>query len=319
MTLWAVTGGRGYVARALVRRLEAHGADVRVLTRRSCEDKGGVVGDIRDRAAVAEVVRGADVVVHLAAYVHRAVRTPAERRECHGVIAGGTATLIEAIGEHSRGAFLVHVSTSNVYAPSSAALVETSPLAPRTAYGKAKLQAEELVLSARRSHGLHASILRPAMVLGPGAPGNFARLIALVRRGIVPEVHDGSNRKSIVCIETLVDSIIATARKRSDTDGEIFNVAEAEALTMREIIGCIARALGTKPFVVPVSPLLLRAGSAFFGSVLRVMPGRYPDIRELVESYAATVVLDDRKLKLLDLERAADLGIAIANTVRAAR
>lgn len=335
MTRWALTGGSGYIASALAAQLRADGADVRLLSRREpcsvglrpASDLGGrpeahttrgganaldvIVGDIRDRDALARLVTGADVVVHLAAYVHRAVRTRAEHDECRGVIAGGTAALVDAIGAHAPSALLINISTASVYAPSRDALTEDSPLAPETPYGEAKLEAEQLVRTVR------ATTLRPAMVLGPNAPGNFDRLVAMVRRGLIVEVGGGRNRKSILPVETLVEAILAVARQQPA--GETFNVAGGDPLTMHEIARCIAEALNRKPLTVSLPLPLLRVGGKLADGVAKVVPLRLPKFGQIVESYASSVVLDDTRLReRLGLVPSVDVRSAIASAALSA-
>ena len=70
---WALTGASGFVGRALAQAALARGASVRGLTRGAALPAGveAIRGDLADRDALARLVHGADVVVHLAAYVHR--------------------------------------------------------------------------------------------------------------------------------------------------------------------------------------------------------------------------------------------------------
>ena len=318
MTLWAITGGNGYIARALADRLSVNGFEVRSLSRTPTGGHASVAGDIRDATALASLVHGADVVVHLAAYVHRAVRTRSEHEECQAVNVGGTAALIEAIAAHAPDAFLIHVSTANVYASSGLPLGESAPLAPETPYGRSKLEAERLVLAAHASHRVHGTVLRPAMVFGPGAPGNFARLVSVVRRGIFVDIG-GGNRKSILPVETLIDAILAVAARRELADGEVFNVAGGEPLTMHEITLCMGGALGRKPRRVVVPFPLLRFGARLADEALRILPKRLPKLAQIVESYASSVVLDDTKLRSrLGFQPAVDVRTAIARAALSA-
>src|SRR5262249_33201620 len=64
MALWALTGGTGYIGTQLAAALVARGDHVQTLARRDAT----IIGDIRDDEAVRRLVRGADVVVHLAAF-----------------------------------------------------------------------------------------------------------------------------------------------------------------------------------------------------------------------------------------------------------
>lgn len=296
--LWAVTGGSGFIGRHLIARLQGEGIACRALLRGGSAAGAEMIrGDIRDRDAVARLVSGAGVVVHLAGYVHRAVRTRRQREECRSVNAGGTAAVVDAVIGGAPDAFLIHVSTASVYAPSDEPLTETAPTIPQNAYGASKLEAEQLVIEAYRTRELRAAILRPAVVFGAGAPGNLARLAAMIRRGLLIEIGRGENQKSILPVDTLVDAIIALARHRAAADGEIFNVTGGPPMSMRLISDSIARAVGRTPqrLAVPRAPLFV--AGRLLDALLTVVPLRAPKLSQMVESYGSTAVLDDAKLR----------------------
>lgn len=304
---WAVTGGTGFIGRHLVAALRRDGIGCRVLTRGA--DVAGcevVRGDIADRRAVEELVREADVVVHLAGYVHREARTAAQRAECMAANVDGTRNVVDALTAAHPSAVLIFVSTANVYGREFDGVDESAVPHPQTVYGLSKLRAEEIVLGSR----VDATVLRPAMVFGEDGPGNLPRLVSLIRRGIALEVSGGRNRKSLVPVELLVSAIRAAARDRAEAAGRIFNVG-GEALTIRRINELIATALGVTPrrIALPRAPVVAAASIADL-----VRPG----IRQKVETFAATNVLDDHRLRALpSFHSAVDVEAALARTARA--
>lgn len=277
-TQWAVTGGSGFVGGALVRSLELGGVAVRTLARRPLARADHVVGDVRDEAALRELIAGADVVVHAAAYVHRRVRSVAERVECFAVNAGATETLARLIAADRRPPHLIYISSASVYAPSGERLDEQSPLGPDTPYGESKAAAERIVAK------IGATIVRPAMVFGAGGPGNLQRLLRMIRSRVVFELRGGAQRKSLLPVEDLVAAIRTIARERSVTEGETFNLASA-TLTMREIVDELAAALAIRPLRVPLPLFLARTAR------------RIPPLTRLVDAYASDVIMDDAKLR----------------------
>jgi nucleoside-diphosphate-sugar epimerase len=310
--IWAVTGGSGFIGRHLIARLQEEGIACRALVRGGSAGGAEMIrGDIRDRDAVVRLVSGAGVVVHLAGYVHRVVRTRREREECRSVNAGGTAAVVDAVIGSAPDAFLIHVSTASVYAPSDEPLTETAPTIPQNAYGASKLEAEQLVIDAARE--LHAAIIRPAMVFGDGAPGNLAHLTSMIRRGFLIEIGRGENRKSILPVGTLVDAILALALNRDAADGEIFNVTGGEPMTMRLIADAIASAVGRAPrrIAMPRAPLFI--AGRLLDALLAVVPLPVPKLSQMVESYGSTVVLDDAKLRVrIGFTPSADVRAALA-------
>src|SRR5450755_2038262 len=175
--LWAVTGASGFIGAALLRSLDVDGVPVRTLSRTPLDRPDHLAADLRDPVAIRQLVQDASVVVHLGAYVHRSVRSPESRAECDAINVGGTRLLVEAIAAAPSAPFLIFISRANVYAPSGRAVDESAPLGPSAAYGQSKLDAERLVLAAP----IRATVLRPAIVFGTGAPGNLERLIRMIR------------------------------------------------------------------------------------------------------------------------------------------
>lgn len=284
MARWAVTGASGYIGTALCRTLVAQGHDVRTL-----------VGDVRDAAAVEQLVATADVVVHLAAYVHRRASSRAQQRECHAVNVEGTRVVTDAVMRRAPAAFLEYISSANVYGPSTTAAVETVVLEPRTFYGRTKVEAEQVVRDAI-ARGLRAAILRPAMVFGPGAPGNLARLVGFVRRGVVLMLGSGENRKTLAPIERLVAAMIAVASAQEITAGEVYNVG-GTALSLKTILDTIADELAVKPRTIRLPLAPVKGAAWLFDTLTGWTPA--PSVRQMVETYVAPSLIDDSKLSQL--------------------
>jgi nucleoside-diphosphate-sugar epimerase len=285
--LWAITGASGYLGRALRADLSVAGIPSRGLARAGAE----IAADTRDSDAVRALVRGADVVVHLAAYVHRAARGRAARNECWSVNVDGTQAVIDAVAAESPSAFAIFVSTANVYGPSEAPLDEASPCRPATAYGQSKLEAEGRFLSAVRSGAIRGCVLRPAVIFGPGAPGNMARLAAMVCSGRVVQIAHGAARKSIVPVSTAVGAIRAVATAQAAVNGEVINVA-GEPLRIAEIIDRLAAARGAAPRTISIprwAATMARWGVSWIA----------PSLAASIETYATDAVLTGDKLARL--------------------
>jgi nucleoside-diphosphate-sugar epimerase len=293
MVRWALTGANGFVGRALADRLRAEGHPVRGLTRRvGSLAYDHIVGDVTDQRAVAALVERADVVVHLAAYVHKKATSEAAQRECREVNVDGANRVAQAV--FATGGYLVLVSTANVYAPSEEPATEKDALKPRTLYGETKLEAEENV-RALFGKGLRGTIVRPAMVFGPGAPGNLRRLVGLVQRRIIPFVGTGANRKTMAPIGRLIAAIRAVADDQQAANGKAFNVGGI-TLSMRGVVKEIGEELGIEPRIIP----LPKGPMAMIGRLLdRIPSSRLPSLSQMVETFTSSSVVDDHRLQAL--------------------
>ena len=163
---WLVVGSRGMLGTDLIAALA--GRDVTGL------DLPEI--DITDRAQVARVVAGYDVVVNCAAFT--AVDAAEEREAAaFAVNAVGPANLAAACAENQ--AQLLHISTDYVFdGAASAAYPTDAPIAPRSAYGRTKAAGEWAV---RAESGGLAWILRTAWLYGAHGP-NFVRTMIDLER-----------------------------------------------------------------------------------------------------------------------------------------
>jgi nucleoside-diphosphate-sugar epimerase len=149
MTTLAITGGTGFVGTRLIEQALAAGYQVRALTRRAQQPREGVAwiaGALDDATALADLVAGADAVIHVAGVVNAADRA--------GFSAGNIAGT-QAVGDAARTAGVrrfVHVSSLAAREPQL------------SAYGWSKRGAEEVVAAS----GLDWTMVRPTAVFGPG-------------------------------------------------------------------------------------------------------------------------------------------------------
>ena len=251
-----------------------------------------VQGDLFDDAALSELVTGADVVVHSAAFVHRNTRSAREHDLCWKTNVDGTRRLIDAVARSGSDPFLIYVSTVSVYDAQRETLTEETATLPANVYGRSKLQAEQDILEACTAGKLRAAILRPAVVIGPGAPGNVARLIAMARKGFFLSDGSGRVRKSLLPIENLIAAIEAVATLEPPV--AVFNVG-GDPLTLGEIRETIQRGLGSKARAVPLSPLRLLTSPLLEPARKMLPPLRR--VSEQVSTYTRSVVVDDTKLR----------------------
>ncbi len=250
-----VTGGSGYFGSLLVAELLARGYAVRSLDVNDAEDRPAdvelVQGDVRDADTVARAVRGIDIVFHNVAQVPLAH----DRDLFESVNVGGTGVLLEA-SLLAGVAKVVHTSSSAVYGvPEALPVTESTPATPREAYGRAKLEAEQLC-RAMTTRGLDVSIIRPRTILGHGRLGIFAILFEWMADGADVVVFGrGDNRYQFVHAADLAD---ATIRAGERAGSESYNVGAQEFGTMRDALEGLAEHAGTGVHVrsLPLRPAM---------------------------------------------------------------
>ncbi len=266
-----VTGATGFVGRALVARLVSEGRAVRGAVRASSGELPAqveriVVGGIGPETAWKRAVDGVHAVVHLAARVHM---TGEEATRSLPLFRAVNAAASETLARAARNAGVrrfVLLSTTTVYGDRSRGrpFDESSAPAPASLYAKSKLEAEQLVAGALAGSPTELVVLRPPLVYGPNAKGNFARLVRLVRRGVPLPLASVRNRRSLVFVGNLVDAIVRVLDHPAAA-GRTYVVSDGEDLSTPDLIARVAAALGRPPRLFAFPPALLRFAGALLG------------------------------------------------------
>lgn len=249
-----VTGGCGFIGANLVRLLESSGYAVRVLDNlsrgsadylsRSSADV--CVGDILDRGAVAEALRGVDRVIHLAAYgsVVESVAAPEENFE---VNVRGTFVLLD----ETRKAQVPHF----IFASTGGALIgnaeppvdEMSLPRPISPYGSSKLCGEAYCSSFAAAYGMSITALRFANVIGPwswhkkGAVTAFAK--AILEGRPITIYGDGTATRDFLMVDDLCQGIVL-ALEASLPLFNIFHLASGREVSIAELARRICETAG---------------------------------------------------------------------------
>lgn len=271
-------GGSGFVGRVAIRHLVAAGHRVTVIGRTAAADIAdaerrigiGAFESVDDWAAPLE---GSDAVVFLAARVHvmrddavdplsayRAVNTDAAVRAAEGAARAGAGRFV----------YLSTIKVNGERTTDGQPFTEQSTPAPLDPYGVSKLEAEAALAKVGAASGMNAVALRPPLVYGPAARGNFPRLVTLARLASrVPlPLASVKNRRSVVYVEHLGDAIRRVAASTSAL-APMYMVADPTPVSTPELLAAVGDALGVRPrfFRCPPSVLARAARVAQVGDV----------------------------------------------------
>lgn len=246
-TLCLVTGGAGFVGRALVARLLAEGFRVRTLDVRPCyEDEPRVehlVADLRDYAAVQQALSGVDTVFHTAAVINLlGVVDGAQRQEVMDINVGGAQNLVRAC--HTQGVpRLVYTSTNNVSFDREILGGDEQERYAETfvdLYTESKVASEKAILTADKVRGLRTVALRPGGIWGPsrGAYMMEKFLKELAEGKLVASIGDGSAMADNTHVDNLVDAQLLALDALKDrpevVGGQAYYVTDDEPMNAVE-------------------------------------------------------------------------------------
>jgi UDP-glucose 4-epimerase len=269
-----ITGASGFVGGHLAPVLARGGWQVRrALRQPSGSDGEVVIGSIGPATDWQDALAGAEAVVHLAARVHHPNEDHAAELY-RTVNTEGTLHLARCAAEAGVRHF-VHLSTilvNGTCTDGRAPFREDDIPAPRGAYGLSKAAAESGLRQIARESGMRVTVIRPPLVYGAGARGNFKLLARLVKAGIPLPLAAIANRRAFVSVQNLV-SFIANRLSSSGDGFGVFLVADQEQVSTPEFVRRIAGAADTTARLIPLSTAALQ---------LLLKIGGRPDARDSV-------------------------------------
>ncbi len=239
-----VTGGTGFLGRAVIRKLSQSDYQVRTLMRpskRSPELPAGIpveaaISNLNDKRGVRAAMVGVKSVVHLAGAERGGLES-----DLRAVDVEGTRVLVEAARQAgvNRLVFVSHLGAE----PSSAfpAL-------------RAKALAEEAI----RKSDLPYTIIRSSLVYGEG--DRFTTSLAMllgISPGIFPIPGDGKTAIQPVWVDDLA-TCVAWSLDEESMMGEAYDIGGPEFLTLQQVVEMVMKAAGSRRWLVNASPLYLR-------------------------------------------------------------
>lgn len=255
-----VTGASGFVGRHVAPVLAREGWSVRRAVR-SPEgmDDEVVIGSIGPDTDWTAALEGVDAVVHLAARVHHKHEEHAVQLYRNVNIAGTLhlARSAATAGVHQ----FIFVSTVLVHGRSNegrAPFSENDILTPRGLYGMSKAAAEAGLRTLARDSDMKISVIRPPLVYGAGAKGNFALLTRAVNLGMPLPFGAIRNHRAFLAVQNLSSFILRRlAHPDPASNFEIFLVADTEQVSTPEFIERLAKAAGKNSRLFGMPPDLL--------------------------------------------------------------
>lgn len=191
-----------------------------------------------------------DVVFHVAGIAH--IKETSDNQDLYYKVnrdlAYGTAQKAKQDGVEQ----FIFLSSMSVYGIENGVIDKSTPLNPNSAYGKSKIEAEELI-NKLKDDSFTVATLRPPMVYGKGCRGNYPRLVGLaLKTPIFPKVD---NKRSMIYIDNLSEFVKRLIDNRS---GGLFFPQNAEYVNTSKMVRLIAETHGKQIRMTKLFNPLLR-------------------------------------------------------------
>lgn len=254
-----IVGGAGFLGSHLVDEFLKQGANVHVFDACLSGSKDNLssvlkevefnIGDINNYNRVEQAVKGVDLVVHTAFPMSLCGRSLAEQHLDTGIV--GLYNCLRAA--YQQGAFFVYASSISVYGIQEYIPVDEShPVHPVLFYGATKLAGEFYCQVMNQTYGLPLVILRYADLYGPRNGRKSAPEIFLLNcLDGEPIIVRGGGKQSRT-YTYIGDAVRATilAVSTADAQGEIFNVAGSEWISIYDLANLVQDVTGKNPGII---------------------------------------------------------------------
>lgn len=253
-----LTGATGFIGSALTQHLYQQNHSIKVAVRRIHNTQPStiqqkLVGDLLLYTNWTNTFNDVDTIIHLAARAHilkdQATNPLAAFRETNTY---ATLNLAQQAANAGVRRFIfissIGVNGNQTYAEPFTAEDTPNPAEP---YAQSKHEAEIGLRQIAIETGMEVVIIRPPLVYGANAPGNFGQLIKTVARGIPLPLGNIHNQRSLVALPNLID-LITTCIDHPAAANQTFLVSDDEDLSTTELLQRLSHALGKPARLLPI-------------------------------------------------------------------
>lgn len=286
-----VTGGRGFVGQKLVNFLQESGTHFISLVRSNCKEPKEFEVPMPENVSPAslkscfdELGYKIDSVIHCAGLAHGKLKDASysDYQKVNVSLTKALAMFLLDVGGNK----FIFLSTIGVHGRTSVKPVsELSSFSPYDFYSNSKLEAERQLTKIFENEKLadNLVIIRPPLIVGSNAPGNFGKLVKLCDLPVPMPFGLITNRRTVLSVDNLI-SFIDYALSSSGVTG-VYTLADDEVISTKDIAREIKGSLGRKALMVPVPPVLIRLLSSIVGK------------RQIYEQLCDDLVVDNAKAK----------------------
>lgn len=260
-----LTGGTGFLGSRLIKALESNGvlttAPVRRAVRSTEFTNYTINEDLLNIIKEESIFKGVDVLIHSAALAHSKNLKKEAYEEINTNL---TLVLAKAAAKFNLKRF-IFISTIGVNGVSNnkAFKVGDHPN-PVEDYAISKYKAEIGLKKIAQETGIEVVIIRPPLVYGKNAPGNFGTLLKVAEKNLPLPLGSINNLRSFVAVDNLID-LIVTCIEHPQAANQTFLISDDENISTSSLLKKLTLAAGKKPRLLPLPVSLLKFVASIIG------------------------------------------------------
>lgn len=256
-----VTGATGFVGNALCLKLITSNYFLLPISRQAINKPGWhQVEHIDGQTNWLHLLEGVNQIVHLAALVHQMGEQGSEAEKTYQET-NHLATIKLARDAVKAGVKrFIYLSSIKVNGEETVgkAFSEDDVPQPDDAYARSKRDAEAALILLGEETGLDVVILRPPLVYGVEAKGNFPKMVDWIQKGYpIPFNGVRDNRRSLIFVENLVDIILRCIEK-NEPISQVFLVSDGQDVSTGKLIELLHKNLEGTGLMIGLPPIFLK-------------------------------------------------------------
>lgn len=283
-----VTGATGFVGNALCQKLIKSEHFLLPISRQAINKPGWYqVEHIDSQTNWLHLLDGVSQIVHLAALVHQMGEQGPETERSYQEVNHLATIKLARDGVKAGVKRFIYLSSIKVNGEETVgkAFSEDDVPMPDDAYARSKRDAEAALILLGEETGLDVVILRPPLIYGAEAKGNFCKMVDWIQKGYpIPFSGVRNNRRSLIFIENLVDIILNCIEKKEPIN-QVFLVSDGQDVSTGKLIELLHKNLEGKGHLIGWPPFILK--------LLFVLVGR----DALSQRLLGSLEIDNRKIR----------------------
>lgn len=301
-----LTGASGFIGKSLASKLGNH---VRCVIRSYGDNippdsEVFYIDSISPETIWSGAFIGIDVIIHLAGRAH--VLDDATEHSLNNFKFINTYGTIRLASEAAKNGVKRFVFLSSIGVNGDHSLkpfCEADDPSPASPYAISKLEAEEGLRKISKETGMEVVIIRPPLVYGPNAPGNFTRLLCMVHKGIPLPFSNIKNKRSFISLDNLVDFILLCA-SHPKAANETFLISDGEDISTYDLIYLLAKTMNKPCYSFPLPFFLIIKVAEIFNKK-----------REAIKLLASLQIDSSKANRIVDWVPPVDIREALRQTV----
>jgi nucleoside-diphosphate-sugar epimerase len=189
----------------------------------------------------------------------RRINTAGTENLARSAAAGGVKRLV----------YVSSIGVNGLFTNGDARFSELDVPAPHNPYAVSKWEAEQALNTVQQQTGLEVVVVRPPLVYGARAPGNFAQMLKAVAFGVPLPLGSVRNKRDLIYVGNLADALIACAT-HPEAAGQTYLVCDGEAVSTPGLLRRLAEEMNVPSRVFPFPPALLKIAGRLTGKSAQV-------------------------------------------------